>query len=71
MRFSIDRRHWAVFILLFLVNLIALVLKAPFQSGIEVRVLLLMVACSAAISFIVAWLLVTLFDRMSGSRQPK
>jgi hypothetical protein len=65
MSFSIGRRHWAVFIVLFLVNLIVLVLKAPFQSEIEVRVLLLMVACSVVISFVVAWLLVTLFDRMS------
>lgn len=69
MSYGIDRRHWAVFTLLFLVNLIVLVLKAPFESGINVGVLLLMVACSALISFIVAWLLVTLFARMS--RQPK
>ena len=64
MNFRINRRHWAVFVLLFLVNLIVLVVKIPAGAGIELRMFLLMVACSALVSFLTALLLVTLFDKI-------
>jgi len=67
--FRIDRRHWAVFVLLFLVNMILLVVKIPAGTGIELRVLLLMVGCSALVSFLTALLLVALFDKIF--RAPK
>jgi hypothetical protein len=71
MSFRIGRRHWSVFVLLFLVNLIVLVVKIPFGAGVDVRVLVLMIACSALVSFLVALLLVALFDRMSRSQESK
>lgn len=71
MSFRIGRRHWSVFVLLFLVNLIVLAVKIPFGAGVDVRVLVLMIACSALMSFLVALLLVALFDRMSGSQESK
>lgn len=64
MSFRIDRRHWAVFVLLFLVNLIVLVVTIPAGAGIELRMFLLMIACSALVSFLTALLLVTLFDKI-------
>jgi hypothetical protein len=64
MNFRINRRHWAVFVLLFLVNLIVLVVKIPAGAGIELRMFLLMIACSALVSFVTALLLVTLFDKI-------
>jgi len=64
MNFRINRRHWAVFVLLFLVNLIVLVVKIPAGAGIELRMFLLMIACSAQVSFVTALLLVTLFDKI-------
>ena len=71
MSFRIGRRHWSVFVLLFLVNLIVLVVKIPSSAGVDVRVLVLMIACSALVSFLVALLLVALFDRMSHSQESK
>lgn len=71
MSFRIGRRHWSVFVLLFLVNLIVLVVKIPSGAGVDVRVLVLMIACSALVSFLVALLLVALFDRMSHSQESK
>ena len=71
MSFRIGRQHWSVFILLFLVNLIVLAVKMPFGAGVDLRVLVLMIACSALVSFLVALLLVALFDRMSRSQESK
>lgn len=53
-----------MFVLLFLVNLIVLVVKIPAGAGIELRMFLLMIACSALVSFVTALLLVTLFDKI-------
>ena len=63
--FRIDRRHWAVFLLLFLVNLIVLVVRIPAGAGIEIRIFLLMIACSALVAALTALLLVALFDKIS------
>ena len=71
MSFRIGRRHWSVFVLLFLVNLIVLVVKVPFGAGFDARVFVLMIACSVLVSFLVALLLVSLFDRMSHSQESK
>jgi hypothetical protein len=67
--FRIERRHWAVFVLLFLINLIVLVARIPAGAGIEIRILLLMIACSALVAFLTAVLLIALFDKIS--RMPK
>ena len=64
MAFRIDKRHLSVFILLFLVNLIVLVRSIPSGAGIEIRILLLMVGCSAFVSFLTAILLVLLYDKI-------
>jgi hypothetical protein len=67
--FRIDRRHWVVFVLLFLINLIVLVARIPAGAGIEIRIFLVMIACSALVAFLTAVLLVALFDKIS--RMPK
>jgi peptidoglycan/LPS O-acetylase OafA/YrhL len=69
--FSVERRHWGVFVLLFLVNLIVLVIRIPSGTGIEVRAFAIMIVCSALVSFLIALLLVALFDKMLRSRNSK
>ncbi|MBV9074081.1 MAG: hypothetical protein JOZ10_10645 [Acidobacteria bacterium] len=65
----LNRRVWAAFILLFLVNMIVLALRIPSTGGIDFRVLLLMIASSAVVAFITAVLLVFLYDRISRARR--
>jgi hypothetical protein len=70
-RFRIERRHWAVFVLLFLLNLIVLVVRIPTGTGIEIRAFVIMIVCSALVSFLLALLLVALFDKMLRSHNSR
>lgn len=64
--FSIDRRHWAFALLLFALNIVGLVITASRSSVLfDPKTVLLMIACSAMMSFVTAFLIVTLFDAMS------
>lgn len=64
--FSVDRRHWVFALVLFVLNIVGLVLTASRRSVLfDAKTLLLMVACSAMMSFLTAFLIVTLFDAMS------
>lgn len=72
MSLRIGGRHWLVALLLFLINMIVLVLRIPQGVGIDIRVFALMAASSAVVAFVMALVLVTLFDkisRASGTRQ--
>ena len=64
--FSVDRRHWALALLLFALNIVGLVITASRGSALfDAKTVLLMIACSAMMSFLTAFLIVALFDAMS------
>lgn len=64
--FSVDRRHWIFALLLFVLNIAGLAITASRRSVLfDGKTVLLMVACSAMMSFLTAFLIVTLFDAMS------
>lgn len=66
-RFSVDRRHWVFALLLFALNIIGLVITGSRRSVLfDAKTVLLMIACSAMMSFLTAFLVVALFDAMSG-----
>lgn len=66
MNFSIDRRHWAFALLLFALNIVGLVITVSRSSVLfDSKTVLLMIACSAMMSFLTAFVVVALFDAMS------
>jgi hypothetical protein len=66
MSFRIDRRHWAIAVLLFALNMVGLTLTVRRSLvGVDSRTILLMIACSALISFLTAFILIGLLDAIS------
>jgi hypothetical protein len=64
--FSIDRRHWRFALVLFALNIAGLMITASRRSVLfDGQTVLLMIACSALMSFLTAFLVVALFDTMS------
>ena len=64
MTFRIGTRHWVVFALLFLVQMLGLALTVLRNgSGFDQRTILLMVACSALMAAITTLVIVGLFDK--------
>lgn len=64
--FSVDRRHWMFAVLLFALNIVGLTITASRSSvAFDGKTVLLMIACSAMMSFLTAFLVVGLFDVMS------
>ncbi|MFL6440285.1 MAG: hypothetical protein ACJ71Q_22120 [Terriglobales bacterium] len=64
MKFRVRKRHWIFFVPLFAFNMIGLVLTSGrSQVSIDVRIVLLMLFCSALIAFVTALILVSVFER--------
>jgi hypothetical protein len=66
MSFRIDRRHWAIAVLLFALNMVGLTLTVRRSLvAVDSRTILLMTACSALVSFLTAFILIGLLDAIS------
>jgi hypothetical protein len=64
MKFRVRKRHWIFFVPLFAINMLGLVLTSwRSQVSIDVRIVLLMLFCSALIAFVTALVLVNVFER--------
>ena len=66
MTFQIDRRHWGVALFLFALNMVGLTLTVRRSFvAVDSRTIMLMVACSALVSFLTAFILIGLLDALS------
>ena len=66
MKFRVRKRHWTFFVPLFVFNMLGLVLTSwRSQVLIDIRIVLLMLLCSALIAFVTALVLVSVFERTS------
>jgi hypothetical protein len=64
MKFRVRKRHWIFFVPLFAINMLGLALSSwRSQLVIDIRIVLLMVLCSALIAFVTALVLVSVFER--------
>jgi hypothetical protein len=64
MKFRLRKRHWIFFVPLFALNMLGLVLTTwRSQLLIDIRIVLLMLICSALIAFVTALVLVSVFER--------
>jgi cytochrome b subunit of formate dehydrogenase len=64
MKFRVRKRHWIFFIPLFVLNMLGLVLTTwRSQLLIDIRMVVLMLLCSALIAFVTALVLVSVFER--------
>jgi Ni,Fe-hydrogenase I cytochrome b subunit len=70
--FSVDRRHWAFALVLFALNIAGLILTVSKTSVVfDGRTVLLMIACSAMMSFLAAFVIIALFDAISPRSKSK
>jgi predicted neutral ceramidase superfamily lipid hydrolase len=68
MKFRIRKRHWIFFAPLFAINMLGLVLTSwRSQLLMDIRIVLLMLLCSALIAFVTALVLVNVFERTSST----
>ena len=64
MKFRVRKLHWIFFVPLFALNILGLVLTTlRSHLLIDIRIALLMLACSALIAFVTALVLVSVFER--------
>jgi hypothetical protein len=65
MKFRLRKRHWIFFVPLFALNMLGLVLTTwRSQLLIDIRIVLLMLFCSALIAFVAALVLVSAFENL-------
>jgi cytochrome b subunit of formate dehydrogenase len=65
MKFRVRKRHWIFFVPLFVLNMLGLVLTIwRSQLLIDIRIVLLMLFCSALIAFVAALVLVSAFENL-------